>query len=91
MYTYQVKTGLVNGLYTLRAWVRGSDWSNTQLEVKDYGGSIRAVHFGTDWTWRQVEIKDINVTNGQATIGIWSNNANTWKSAQFDDVEFFKQ
>jgi hypothetical protein len=90
-YTYQVKTGLTNGLYTLRAKAkRGGTVSACYLEAKDFGGSNRIANLPVSSTYQTVEIKDINVTNGQATIGFWSDAAGgAW--AYFDDVEFFKQ
>jgi hypothetical protein len=91
IYTYQIKTGLANGLYTVRCRAkRGGGQTTCRLEAKDYGGSLRAVTLPVSSSYQLVEIKDINVTNGQCTFGIWSNaNANNW--AYFDDFEFFRQ
>jgi endo-1,4-beta-xylanase len=92
IWTYQKKTGLQNGLYTLRAWVRSS---GGQREVQ-----IGAVlNGGNTWLytnipkaddWIQVTLPNINITNGECEIGFWSNAyANQW--LDFDTVEFFKQ
>jgi hypothetical protein len=91
IYTWQTKTGLQNGLYTLRCKARrGSGQIACQLEAKDYGGSIKTATLPVSSTYQTVEIKDINVTNGTCTIGIWSDAyAHNW--AHFDDFEFFKQ
>ena len=91
VYTYQVKTSLTNGLYTARAWARSSGGQNDcYLEVKNHGGTYRAVNIPVAGTPQLIEITDINVTNGQATIGIWSDaNAGNW--CMFDDVEFIKK
>lgn len=94
MYTYQIKTGLANGLYTLRTRAKRGGGTTApitcQLEAKDYGGSTRTAAIPASSAFQLLEIKDINVTNGQCTIGIWSNaNAGNW--AHFDDLEFFKQ
>jgi hypothetical protein len=90
-YTYQVKTGLQNGLYTLRAWAKSGGGQNTcYLEAKDFGGTARTANLPVSSTYQLVEIKDINVTNGQCTLGFWSV-ANGGQWAYFDDVEFFRQ
>jgi hypothetical protein len=90
-YTYQTKTGLVNGLYTLRAWAKGGGGQKAAyMEAINYGGSARTVNIPVSSTYQLIEIKDINVTNGSCQIGFWSDaNAGNW--VYFDDVEFFKQ
>lgn len=90
VYTFQTMTGLANGLYTVRAWVKsGGGQSVARLEVKDYGGSqVNVAIPATDW--RQISAADINVTNGQATIGFYSV-AGADQYIYFEDVEFFKQ
>jgi hypothetical protein len=91
VYTYQTKTGLANGWYTLRCWAkRGSGQNACYLEAKDFGGSAKTATLPISSNYQKVEIRDINVTNGQCTIGIWSDaNAGNW--AYFDHFEFFKQ
>ena len=90
IYTYQTITGLVNGLYTLKAWVKSSGGQNwCQMEAKDYGSSA-SVYINPAGNWTQLTIPDINVTNGQCTVGFWSDaNAGNW--IHFDDIEFFNQ
>lgn len=90
-YLFQTKTGLANGLYTLRAWTkRGGNQKACYLEAKDFGGTARTATLPVSDTWQLVEIKDINVTNGSCTIGFWSDAyGGNW--AHFDKVEFFKQ
>jgi hypothetical protein len=91
VYTYQTKTGLTNGLYTLRCWARSSGGqAQCYLEAKDFGGTNRTAPLPASSTYQLVEIKDINVTSGQCTIGVWSQ-AYTGQWAYFDDFEFFKQ
>ena len=89
--TYQIKTGLTNGLYTLRAWVRSSGGqSAAYLYAKNYGGSERtAAPVGTSG-WSQVTIPNINVSNGSLEIGFWSN-AGAGQYLMFDDAELFRQ
>lgn len=87
--TYQVKTGLPNGTYTLRAWVQSSGGQTTcQLYAKNFGGAEKNVNLPVTSTWAQVQITGIQVTNGQCEIGLWSDaNANNWSN--LDNVELF--
>jgi hypothetical protein len=96
VYTYQTKSNLASGLYTLRAKAkRGGNQSTSYLEAKDFGSNAKTANIpiGTlTGAYSPVEIRDINVTNGSCTIGFWtvSNGGNnSW--VFFDDVEFFKQ
>ena len=92
VYTYQTITGLQNGQYTLKAWVR-SDYGGlgtAYMDARDYGGTALTVNIPTTSVYTQIVIKNINVTNGQCTIGFYSNSpATTWY--RVDDVEFYKQ
>jgi hypothetical protein len=92
MYTYQTKTGLSNGIYTIRAWVRSSGGQTTaQLEIKDFGAGVtRAVAVPAVGSYQQIQIKDVHITNGQCTLGFWTNSSGG-KWLHFDDVELFKQ
>lgn len=89
VYTYQTKTGLTNGLYTLRAWVKsGGSHTTARMEAKNCGSAQQNYNLPTTNTWTQITISNINVTNGQCTIGFYSvAGANGWMN--FDDVEFF--
>ncbi len=91
VYTYQTKTGLANGLYTLKGYFkRGGNQTACTLEAKDFGSTTKEYRIPVLSAWTPVEIKDINVTNGQCTIGIWSDaNAQDWLF--FDDISFTKQ
>lgn len=87
--TYQTLTGLSNGLYTLKAWVRGT--GGHQLYVKNYGGAQAGITLAASSTYTQVVINNINVTNGSAEIGLFTNDTvgNGWLNV--DDMTFFKQ
>jgi hypothetical protein len=91
MYTYQYKNGLANGLYTARVWAKsGGGQTACQFDVKDFGGTRIPVNIPVSSSYQLVEIKNINVTNGQCTVGIWSDAAaNQW--VYFDEVELVKQ
>ena len=87
--TYQVKNGLPNGSYTLRAWVQSSGGQTAcQLYAKNFGGAEKNVNLPVTSTWAQVQITGIQVTNGQCEVGLWSDaNANNW--CNLDNVELF--
>lgn len=88
--TFQTKTGLTNGTYTLRAWVmRGSGQTTCRIYAKNFGGTEKNLNLPITSTWTQITITGINVTNGQCEIGLTSTaNAGNW--CNMDDVEFFK-
>jgi arabinogalactan endo-1,4-beta-galactosidase len=87
--TYQVKTGLTNGTYTMKAWVKsGGGFNASRMYVKNFGGTEKYVNIPTASAWTQITISNILVTNGQAEIGFWTDaNANNWINV--DDVEFY--
>ena len=90
--TFQIRTGLANGVYNLTAWVQGSGaTANGQTQVmtvKDFGGANLTVNIPTTTTWTLIVIPNIRVTNNQVKFGFYSNvGANQW--IKFDDVQFF--
>jgi lysophospholipase L1-like esterase len=87
--TFQQLTGLSNGLYTVKAWVRGT--GGQWLYVKDHGGSQMQTKLPASDVYTQVTISDINVTNGQAQIGFWSEGPGSSVWLNVDDVSFTKQ
>jgi hypothetical protein len=90
-WTYQRKTGLANGLYTLRAWIRNSGGQQeAQMGAVVSGGQWIHANIPPTWNWTQITIKDIPVTDGIAEVGFWSV-AEAYQEINFDDVEFFKQ
>lgn len=90
IYTFQTITGLANGNYTLRARARRSgNQIACQMEAKDFGGSALSVPIPQNGAYQKIQITNINVTNGQCTIGFWSDaNAGNWM--YFDQVELLK-
>jgi hypothetical protein len=93
VFTYQRLTGLTNGTYTLRAWVRSNGGqTRAEMHAKEFDGTttiIRLTVPATD-TWTQVSIPNIAVTAGQLTIGFLSD-APAYSYLYFDDVEVFRQ
>jgi lysophospholipase L1-like esterase len=88
-YTAQTLTGLSNGAYTVKAWVRGT--SGHQLYVKNYGGSSVSVNTVASDGYTQLVISDINVTNGSAEIGFWTSDSTGSAWLNVDDMTFYKQ
>ncbi|WP_088106001.1 glycosyl hydrolase 53 family protein [Halalkalibacter urbisdiaboli] len=87
--TYQIKTGLTNGTYTMKAWVKSSGgFKTSQMYVKNFGGTEKNVAIPATNTWTQITITGINVTNGQAEFGFWTDaNRNNWINVDY--VEFY--
>jgi arabinogalactan endo-1,4-beta-galactosidase len=82
VYTYQKITGLTNGKYRLTVWAQNSGGQNAcYVNAKDYGGGVprmTAVPV-TQNAWKQVIIRGIAITNGELTIGLYSDaNSNNW-------------
>jgi len=95
VYTYQTFTGLANGTYTLTAWARrsGNGFTFSQLEAKDFGGtSTLSAPIPDSSSYQQVTVSNINVTNGQCTIGFWTqvDNGTNYPFVFMDDVSFTK-
>ncbi|GAC1593727.1 MAG: glycosyl hydrolase 53 family protein [Hymenobacter sp.] len=87
--TYQVKTGLTTGSYTLKAWVRnGGGQKACQLYAKNFGGPELDYILPVASAWTQIQITGIQVTNGQCEVGLWSD-ANAGNYCSLDNVEFF--
>ncbi|MFF2371610.1 ADP-ribosylglycohydrolase family protein [Agromyces sp. NPDC058110] len=95
VFTEQTLSGLANGTYTVTAWsVGGGDQSSAFLSVKGYGTSVpeltsRASTLG--WPeWRRLSVSGVQVTNGQLTLGMYTDSAGgTWSS--YDAVRVWRQ
>jgi hypothetical protein len=88
-YSAQTLTGLSNGLYTVKAWVRGT--AGHQLYVKDFGGSQVSVTSVASDGYTQLVISNINVANGRAEIGFWTSVGSGTGWLNVDDMTFYKQ
>ena len=85
--TYQIKTALANGNYTLTAWVRnGGGQKACQLYAKNFGSVEKNLALPVTSTWTQIQIVGIQVSNGQCEIGLWSD-ANAGNYCSLDNVE----
>ena len=87
--TYQTLSGLPNGLYTLKAWVRGT--AGHQLYVKNFGSDSMAVASSASDAYTQLVISNINVTNGYAEIGFWTSDGSGTGWLNVDDMTFYRQ
>jgi len=84
--TYQYLSGLTNGTYTLRAWVRSGTSSQSWLALKGCGSTDKVTYVPAVGDWVQVAVTQ-TVTNNQCTISLNSSAAaNGW--ANFDDITF---
>ena len=93
-WTYQVKTGLANGNYKVRAWVRkGGSFAISRLQGKTSStGAPVYTDLGTYNGFTQVETPVISVTSGYLEFGFHTQ-ATTANGANFvhmDDVELIK-
>ncbi|MBN2146248.1 MAG: glycosyl hydrolase 53 family protein [Anaerolineales bacterium] len=86
--TWQTISGLANGWYTLRAWVRSSGGQNEvylALQCGNVEQRVYAPPTTPGYRWLQLVVSN-QVTDGQCTIRLYSDgNPDTW--ASFDDVE----
>jgi arabinogalactan endo-1,4-beta-galactosidase len=85
--TYQTLTGLADGAYTLRVWVKSSGGQRSAyVALKNCGGGEQRTPLPASATWVQLAVS-ATVTGGQCTISLYSDaNAGNW--ANFDDVTF---
>ncbi|MDP4094083.1 MAG: carbohydrate binding domain-containing protein [Bacillota bacterium] len=86
---HQIKTGLANGSYKVKAWVKSTAYGGTpnycRMELTDYGGTAQYTNMTVDGTWRQYT-GTVNVTNGQLSIGFYCSSPGS-TSMQIDDVQ----
>jgi hypothetical protein len=91
IWTYQRKTGLTNGMYTMKAWVRGSGGqTQAQMRAINYGGPGMSINIPATSTWTLITLANIPVSNGTCDFGFVSQaGADQW--IDFDDVQFYLQ
>jgi arabinogalactan endo-1,4-beta-galactosidase len=87
--TSQTLTGLTEGWYSLRAWVKSSGGQNeAYIALKNCGAEDARTYLpvAPPSQWVQI-VASAYVTGGQCTISLYSDaNAGNW--ANFDDIEF---
>lgn len=88
---HQIVTGLANGSYMLRAWVKASAYggqpSYCRMEALDHGADTY-MNMIVDGKWREYS-STFEVTNGQLDIGFYVASPGS-TSMQIDDVELIK-
>jgi arabinogalactan endo-1,4-beta-galactosidase len=86
--TLQIVSGLTNGWYTLRGWVRSSGEQNDVYLALMCGSEEERVHVPPTtpgYRWLHLSVSK-QVTDGQCTIRLYSDgNPDTW--ASFDEIE----
>ena len=83
-------TGLTNGTYKARAWVKSSGGQNSvKMTAKSYGGSELSANIPASSSWTKIEIPTIIVTNGQCQIDFYSD-ANAGNTLSVGKVELYK-
>jgi dextranase len=88
---HQVKTGLPNGSYTVRAWIKQNTGTPNiaRMEVAGYGGSTVYVNVPKGNSYNLYSAT-VNVTNGQIDIGFYIYATGGDANLQIDDVELVK-
>ncbi|MCZ8518293.1 MULTISPECIES: carbohydrate-binding protein [Paenibacillus] len=84
---HQTKTGLPNGTYAVRAWIKQNTGipAISRMEVSGYGGEpvYVDVKHGAEY---QLYTANINVTNGQLDVGFYIKGDQGDVNLQIDDV-----
>jgi hypothetical protein len=71
---------LPSGKYTLAVWAQSSG-AGGELYIKNYGGDDSSVPIPATATWAQVMLDDIDISTGQAEVGVTSSG----QSVKVDD------
>jgi arabinogalactan endo-1,4-beta-galactosidase len=86
--TWQSVSGLTNGWYTLRAWIRSSGGQNEVYIALKSGSEEKRVYLPPTtpgYRWIQLSLSN-QITTGDCIISLYSDgNPGTWDS--FDDIE----
>jgi hypothetical protein len=90
-YIGQTVTGLVNGTYTAKAYVRKSGGQAfAYMEAINYGGSQLKTDIPTTSAWTEITINNIYVTNNQAIIGFYIDSTDSNQTCDIDNVRLYK-
>lgn len=87
---HQVRTGLANGSYTVKAWTKQNTGTPTtaRLELADYGGTAVYIPIPGGNGYQQIA-GTVQVTNGKLDIGFYVH-APGYVNLQIDDVVLVK-
>jgi len=89
VFTGQTLHNLVNGTYTLSAWVKGSGYQKHFLSIKHYGGTelIRYIPVSDQWTF--ITIPNIPISSSMCEVGLYSN-ADAYEWCSIDNISLQK-
>lgn len=91
-YIGQTIYGLEDSNYTLSAYVKNSGGqAESHMEVIDHGGESITLSIPVNDNWQEIKIENIEVTNGEATIGFFSEMVSENQWMDIDMVEFYKE
>ncbi|SEL95648.1 hypothetical protein SAMN05444354_11026 [Stigmatella aurantiaca] len=92
-WTYQTVSGIPNGNYRVRAWVRkGGDFGFSRLQAKTCAScSPAATNLGTYSSWTQLETPTLSVTNGYLEFGLHTQAFTGSSFVHLDDVQIIRQ
>ncbi|MBB3108108.1 uncharacterized protein YjdB [Paenibacillus phyllosphaerae] len=97
---YQTFTGLEQGTYTFSAWVKTSAYKaavasgpdqSAYLEAKNTGAPVMRAYvngYPNADGWVQIVMRNVISYNGQATIGLYLQNATAGMTLSMDDASF---
>lgn len=86
----QTISGLQSGYYSLTAMIQNGGGQNAcYLFAQSSSTATKSTSLPVTGTWAKVILRGIQVTNGQCTIGLWTDgNANNW--CKVDDIALVK-
>jgi len=92
-WTYQTVSGISNGNYRVRAWVRkGGDFGFSRLQAKTCADCTpAATNLGTYGNWTQLETPTIAVTAGYLEFGLHTQAFTGSSFVHLDDVQIIRQ
>ncbi|ADO71101.1 glycoside hydrolase family 71/99-like protein [Stigmatella aurantiaca] len=92
-WTYQTVSGIPNGNYRVRAWVRkGGDFGFSRLQAKICASCTpAATNLGTYSSWTQLETPTIAVTAGYLEFGLHTQAFSGSSFVHLDDVQIIRQ
>lgn len=91
-YIGQTIYGLKDDNYTLSAFIKSSGGqTESHMEVIDYGGEGITLPIPVSDDWLEIKIENIEVRNGEATIGFFSEMIEENQWLDIDMVEFYRE
>lgn len=90
VYTYQTLINLLDGYYSLRAYVKNGGGQNSCYMLADsFGSADKMTSLPVTDNWTRVVVRGIHVVHGRCTVGLYADaNAGDW--CRMDDVQFIR-